>query len=50
MDTEFHYYITGIIAQAAGFTEEESKTIATASEFVDENDVILKVRNRKNWL
>lgn len=46
MDTEFHYYMTGIIARAAGFTEDEAKTIATASEYVDENDVCLKVEDR----
>ena len=27
MDTEFHYYMTGIIAKAAGFNDEEAKTI-----------------------
>jgi hypothetical protein len=46
MDTEFHYYMTGIIAKAAGFTEHEAKTIATASEYVDENDVSLTVEDR----
>lgn len=39
MDTEFHYYITGIVAHAAGFTEAEARIIAFASEYVDENDV-----------
>ena len=47
MDTEFHYYITGIVAHAAGFTEKESEIIASASEFVDENDVKIEVMNRK---
>ncbi|NOZ69316.1 MAG: hypothetical protein GXP46_08770 [Deferribacteres bacterium] len=46
MDTEFHYYMTGIIARAAGFSEAEAKTIATASEYVDENDVCLKIEDR----
>jgi len=46
MDTEFHYYMTGIIARAAGFSEEESKIIATASEYVDENDVCLEIEDR----
>jgi len=46
MDTEFHFYMTGIIAKAAGFSDEEAKTIATASEYVDENDVCLKVEER----
>lgn len=47
MDFEFHYYITGIIARRAGFTEEEAKIIAYASQFVDDNDVILNVKDRK---
>lgn len=46
MDTEFHYSVTGLIARAAGFTETEAKLIATACEFVDENDVVLKVKDR----
>ena len=47
MDVEFHYYITGIIAHRAGFTEEEASIIAYSSQFVDDNDVILNVKNRK---
>ncbi|MGB5156956.1 DUF6765 family protein [Desulfobacterium sp. N47] len=47
MDTEFHYYITGIIAKAAGFSQDEAKTIATAAEYVDENDVCLKISDPK---
>jgi len=46
MDTEFHYYLTGIIAKAAGFTEDEAKIIASASEFVDENDTQITVQDR----
>jgi hypothetical protein len=46
MDTEFHFYMTGIIAKAAGFQDDEAKVIATASEYVDENDVRLQVENR----
>jgi len=38
MNTEFHYYVTGIIAHAAGFTQNEARTIAYASEYTDEND------------
>jgi hypothetical protein len=48
MDTEFHYYMTGIIARAAGFSEEEARIIATASEYVDENDVRLTIEDRSN--
>jgi hypothetical protein len=48
MDTEFHYYMTGIIAHASGFSKDDAKTIATASEYTDENDEILKVQDRHN--
>jgi hypothetical protein len=48
MNTEFHYYITAIIAHTAGFNEEEAKTIATASEFVDENDVTFIIKDRSS--
>lgn len=48
MDTEFHYYMTGMIAHAAGFSKDEAKTIATASEYTDENDEMLKVKDRRN--
>jgi len=48
MDTEFHYWITGLIANRAGFSEEESSIIAYSSEYVDENDVSFKVKNKKN--
>ncbi|MDF1594162.1 MAG: hypothetical protein P1P89_21850 [Desulfobacterales bacterium] len=48
MDTEFHYYMTGIIANAAGFSEAEARIIATASEYVDENDVCLTVEDRSS--
>lgn len=46
MDTEFHYYITGIIAHAAGFSQKEASLIAWSSEFTDENDVVIKVQDR----
>jgi len=48
MDTEFHYYMTGILAKAAGFSEDDSRIIATASEYVDENDVSLEVKDRRS--
>jgi hypothetical protein len=46
MDTEFHYYITGIIAHAAGFTQKDATLIAWASQFADENDDAIKVQDR----
>ncbi|MEW6664177.1 MAG: DUF6765 family protein [Thermodesulfobacteriota bacterium] len=48
MDTEFHYWITGIIAREAGFDVDEAKAIAYSSEFVDENDVSLDVKDRSS--
>lgn len=46
MNTEFHYYITGIVARASGFDEKEAVAIATASEFVDENDAGFFIKDR----
>ncbi|MBT3446665.1 MAG: hypothetical protein HN441_02010, partial [Candidatus Thioglobus sp.] len=43
---EFHYWITGLIAKEAGFTEADAKIIAYASEYVDENDVSYTIQNR----
>lgn len=38
MNNEFHYWITGIIADHAGFDHEDTRTIAYSSQFVDDND------------
>ncbi len=46
MDTEFHYWVTGIIARAAGFSERESSLIAFSSEYVDENDICYSIEDR----
>ena len=46
MDSEFHYYITGIIAHRAGFTKEESTIIAHASQLVDDNSFIYTIKDR----
>ncbi|MBN1602035.1 MAG: hypothetical protein JW915_10520 [Chitinispirillaceae bacterium] len=43
MDIEFHYYMTYLIAAKAGFEPENALTIAHASQFVDDNDVIFEV-------
>lgn len=43
MNHEFHYWMTGIIAHAAGFDEDEAQTIAHASQYVDDNDKHLMV-------
>ena len=46
MDIEFHYWITGILAREAGFSEEEAKLIAYSSQYVDENDVSITVEDK----
>ena len=46
MDTEFHYWLTGLLAKKAGFGDDEASTIAYASEFVDENDVLFHIKNK----
>lgn len=43
MDIEFHYWMTGIIAHYAGFSEEEAAVIAYSSQYVDDNDADVKV-------
>ena len=48
MDKEFHYYATGLIAKRSGFSDGEAEIIAHSSQFVDENDVALKVRSRSS--
>jgi hypothetical protein len=46
MDIEFHYWLTGLVAHRAGFSKEESLTIAHASEYVDENDISHEILDR----
>ena len=46
MDFEFHYYITGLIAHASGFSEEESEIIAYSSQFVDDNIITYDVKDK----
>jgi len=46
MDIEFHYWMTGIIAKEAGFSDEEAHIIAYSSQYVDENDVCLTIKNK----
>lgn len=47
MDIEFHYYITNIIARHAGFSPEDSKTIAFSSQYVDDNDISFTINKGK---
>ncbi len=47
MDIEFHYYLTHIISKRAGFTEQEADTIAYASQYVDDNNIIFRINKGK---
>lgn len=46
MNIEFHYWITGLIAHRAGFSKEDSTTIAYSSEYVDKNDIIYDIKDK----
>lgn len=50
MDSEFHYYITGIIAHRAGFSIEEATTIAYAAQLVDDNTIIYEIEGYSNYI
>lgn len=47
MNTEFHYWLTGLIAKESGFTKDEATIIAYSSEYVDENDVEFEIKKNK---
>lgn len=38
MNKEFHYWITGLIAEQAGFTAADCRTIAFSSQYTDDNN------------
>lgn len=44
MDKEFHFYITYVIAQRAGFNDENSYKIAYASQYTDDNNTKFIIR------
>ncbi|MBW2278299.1 MAG: hypothetical protein JRF63_12455 [Deltaproteobacteria bacterium] len=46
MDIEFHYWITAIVANRAGFDADQTRIIAYSSQFVDDNDIRLSVVDR----
>ena len=48
MNTEFHYYMTYLIAAKAGFDSNEAETIAYASQYVDDNDMIFEIDKDKS--
>ncbi|UPU34775.1 hypothetical protein M1B72_15130 [Geomonas paludis] len=45
MNKEFHYWITGVLACKAGFTDEQVKVISYSSQYVDDNDESIDVFN-----
>lgn len=47
MDIEFHYYITYLIAAKAGLEPDLAFKVAYASQYVDDNDMILEVNKGK---
>ena len=48
MDIEFHYYITAFLAKEAGFSKKESEVIGYCAQYIDDNDIIYKVKNKAN--
>jgi hypothetical protein len=40
MNTEFHYYITWLIAARAGLPPEDARILAWSSQYTDDNDII----------
>ncbi len=47
MDLEFHYYLTYLIAARAGFSSDDSLTIAYSCQYVDDNDIIFTMDKGK---
>jgi hypothetical protein len=45
MDIEFHYWITGIIANRARLSEEDAQVIAYSCQYTDDNDEIRTVKD-----
>ncbi|NLI91253.1 MAG: hypothetical protein GX434_03355 [Peptococcaceae bacterium] len=43
MNTEFHYYITYLIAARAGFKSKEASLLAYSSQYVDDNDIVFEI-------
>jgi hypothetical protein len=44
MNIEFHYYIIHFLANQAGFPEEDARTIAYSSQFVDHNIISYSIK------
>ena len=45
MNLEFHYYAVHFLASRAGFSEDEARTLATASQYVDDAIVEYEVES-----
>jgi len=45
MNIEFHYYIIHFLANQAGFPEEEARTLAYSSQFVDHNIISYTIKS-----
>lgn len=43
MDKEFHYWVTGIISEYAGFPANDCQTIAYSSQYTDDNNRVVEV-------
>lgn len=50
MDTEFHYYVTYLIAIKAGFSCSDAYKIAYSSQYVDDNYDNVKIYNKEKKL
>ena len=48
MDIEFHYYITAFLAYEAGFSKQEAEIIGYSAQYIDDNDVIYKIKDQTN--
>jgi len=43
MDREFHYWVTGLVAEYAGFSPKDCRTIAYSSQYTDDNNFTVEV-------
>jgi hypothetical protein len=43
MDIEFHYYMTYLVAARSGLSTDEARTVAHASQYIDDNDTIFEI-------
>lgn len=43
MDKEFHYWVTGLIAEYAGFPARDCRTLAYSSQYTDDNNATIEI-------